>query len=461
MQTAPNATLDASFDATIELADLLVGLLEHRDPYFRGNGSLTRVVAVAIARELGLSEGERRNVSLAALLRDVGRLALQERLYPEPRVELDEEERRLIQRHVDVSLDLLDTTPLPEDVRTAIRHHHEHWDGDGYPDGLQGEEIPRLARILAVADSFSAIVRPRMHRPPKRMENAIAEIRRFAGRHYDPTIVDAFLRVMQGPDRPIIGALRRQHVLVVHPDAVRATVISIWLSRQGFLPEAEPDLATARERARRMPLAAVVISVDVPDEEPEGFIRELRQTAPFADIPIVAVDADGAGHRTRLLEAGADVCLPSDATMPELRALIRAITRRIEPQTTFDPLRNGRHPQADSAWYALHGNLRDFPLTWLLQVLKYDNRTAAVLVRAGDRRGAIYLRNGDPHHARLPGAAGEDALKTMLRWQDGEFVVRPDLTSERRSIDGGLMRVLLEGAHELDRDAIFGTVRPE
>lgn len=466
METAPTASPNASSEMTIELTDLLVGLLEHRDPYFRGNGSLTRIVSVAIARDLELPERERRDLALAALLRDVGRLALQGKLYPEPAVELGPEERRQVERHVEVSLDLLDTAPLPKVVRTAIRHHHEHWDGSGYPDGLVGEAIPRLARILAVADSFSAIVRPRMHRPPKRMEDAIAEIREYAGRHYDARVVEAFLRVMRGPDRPIIGSLRRQHVIVVHPDTVRATVISMWLSRQGFLPEIQPDTATARERARRVPLAAVVLSTAVPDDEPEPFVRELRRQASMADIPIVAVDADGTAQRTRLLEAGADVCLPSDATMAELRALLRAITRRIVRPSVSDHAGDAQQPtDQDRRWYTLHGKLRDFPLTWLLQVLKYDSRTGAVLVRAGERRGTIFIEKGEPRHARTSAAtgatSGEEALRGMLRWREGEFVVRPDLASRCRTIDQSLMGVLLEDAHELDREAIFGAVSPD
>ncbi|HUP88210.1 MAG TPA: HD domain-containing phosphohydrolase, partial [Longimicrobiales bacterium] len=159
----------------VGLADLLVGLLEYRDPFFRGGTSQTRLLATAIAKELGMNAEEVQAIALGTVLRDLGQVPLKG-LLSKPGTELGDEGRRRMENHVETALELLASVNLPPMVRDVIRHHHERWDGNGYPDGLVGEAIPLAARIVAVADSFAAMISARPHRLPRRVPAALDDI---------------------------------------------------------------------------------------------------------------------------------------------------------------------------------------------------------------------------------------------------------------------------------------------
>lgn len=455
------APASSDLRTSIALTDVLVGLLEFHDPYFRGGTSLTMQVAVSIARVLDLDDAAIDNLSLAALLRDLGRLAKRGQLIPQPKASPAPDERRAIERHVDVGLDLLEGIDLPEAVRTAIRHHHERWDGDGYPDGLREDEIPLSARIIAVADSFSAMVRPRPYRPPLRLPEATEELQRGAGHQYDESVVNALFRVLASGDRKIFGFGLGQHVLVVHSDELRATVLTSWLCQYGFLAESTPDLAKAAERIRRIPIAAVLLAGGMPELAVVDFIRGLRGQPGRPNLPVMVIDADSAERRVALLEAGADLCLSSDADRAELRASLAALVKRRTPDSRESRGRESGVAGNGDRWYALRGEVEDFPLSWLLQVLKYDDRTAAISLRSEADEGIVYLERGEPLHAVTRDSDGETALRQMLRWDDGSFVVRPEAETPERTIDSGLMRLLLDEAIEMDHEGIFGAVKSD
>jgi len=144
----------------VSLADLLVGLLEYRDPFFRGGTSQTRLLSTAMAKEMGLNEEAVQAIALGTVLRDLGQVPLKG-LISKPGSELGEEGRRRVENHVETALELLASVNVPPMVKDVIRHHHERFDGGGYPDGLVGEAIPMGARIVAVADSFAAMISAR------------------------------------------------------------------------------------------------------------------------------------------------------------------------------------------------------------------------------------------------------------------------------------------------------------
>jgi HD-GYP domain-containing protein (c-di-GMP phosphodiesterase class II) len=455
-QPASPGSVEADPTATLlAVTDLLVGLLEFRDPFFRGSSSLTRLLATSVAEELGLSAEEKVNLALAAILRDLGRVALGGRLVPLGRSTESRDARRRIERHVELALHLLEDISLPVAVREAVRHHHERWDGAGYPDALSEENIPLLARILAVADSFAAMVSPRTYRVPRKAPDAARELQEDAGSHYDPAIVEALVRIVQRRDQAQYGFVQRHHVLLVSPDQPGALVTAAKLCSVGYLAEVAGDVSAARERLRRAPVAALVISAMRPDEGVSDFIRGVRADPVFSTLPIVVVGAEGVSWRVRLLESGADVCFPPDVTHAELQGTLGALVRRTLRGT------NGEEAAGDSPWLALQGDVQDFPLTWLLQVMKYDSRTAAIAIRTPREEGAIYLRNGDAIHAQLRGGAkGEAALRAMLHWREGRFTVHPDAKPREETIRSSIMHLLLTQAVDEDHATagIFGTV---
>jgi putative two-component system response regulator len=172
----------------------LVYALEAKDNYTSGHSQRVSDISVAIAVELGLSRPEIEKIRLAGLIHDIGKIGVREAVLTKPG-KVSAEEYQHILSHSDIGEHIL--TPIVEDeaILKAVRHHHERYDGTGYPDGLSGEEIPLAARILAVADSYDAIISGRPYRRPESIPAACDEIRRHSGSQFDPKVVSAFLRI--------------------------------------------------------------------------------------------------------------------------------------------------------------------------------------------------------------------------------------------------------------------------
>jgi HD-GYP domain-containing protein (c-di-GMP phosphodiesterase class II) len=247
----------------VELSDLLVGLVEYRDPFFRGNTSLTRLLTTAMARDLKLNDQEVNAIALGAVLRDVGQFPLRNMLN-RPGMELPAGARKNMERHVDTALEMMAGITLPDVTRDTIRYHHERWDGAGYPDGRKGDAIPLGARIVAVADSFSAMISARPHRLPKRVPAALEEIRAGAGAQYDARVVDSLVRVVNATHWKGPGFSLRHHVLIVDPDETRAMVVATRLCSHGYLAEATFTVAAAQDRLEKSHIVALIISSDLP-----------------------------------------------------------------------------------------------------------------------------------------------------------------------------------------------------
>jgi putative nucleotidyltransferase with HDIG domain len=179
--------------ASIRLAGL-VDRLELKEGYAGEHTAAVSSLALAIATELKLSAAERRCVELGALLHDVGKLSIPDRVLTKPGP-LNELEWAAMRRHAALGERLLAHILDQADVLAIVRSHHERWDGTGYPDGKRGEDIPRAARIVAVADAFQAMIEPRPYRAPRTRRAAVEEIASQSGRQFDPVCVEA-LRVV-------------------------------------------------------------------------------------------------------------------------------------------------------------------------------------------------------------------------------------------------------------------------
>jgi HD-GYP domain-containing protein (c-di-GMP phosphodiesterase class II) len=151
-------------------------------------------LALAIGREVGLSEEDLLILELSALLHDLGMIAMPESLLEKPGP-LTEAEYRTIQTHTVKSAEMIVGIALLGRAIPSILHHHERYDGTGYPNGLAGTDIPFFSRIVAIADAFVAMTRDRPYRPRLTDEEAVAEILAGAGSQFDPNVVAAFERI--------------------------------------------------------------------------------------------------------------------------------------------------------------------------------------------------------------------------------------------------------------------------
>jgi two-component system cell cycle response regulator len=176
----------------------IAALIEARDAHMSAHSEAVTSCAVMIAGELDLEGAEVEAVRLAALLHDVGKIAVADAVLQKPGP-LDQEEWLAMRQHPVIAERLLQGLPLPPETIAAVRHHHERFDGAGYPDGLAGDEIPVGARIVAVADAFHAMTSDRPYRGRVPIHQARAEIARCAHSHFCPRVVHAFLRISAQP----------------------------------------------------------------------------------------------------------------------------------------------------------------------------------------------------------------------------------------------------------------------
>ena len=188
-----------SFQAYIDLREnfldtirSLTAALDAKDPYTRGHSDRVAGYAVEIARRLRIPEDQVEDLKYIALLHDAGKIGTSEQILHKPG-RLNDDEFQKMQCHSAIGADIVRNVKMLAKGAEIIRHHHERWDGRGYPDGKKGDEIPVSSRIIAVSDAFDAMISDRPYRAAMLPEAALQEITRCAGTQLDPRMVQAFV----------------------------------------------------------------------------------------------------------------------------------------------------------------------------------------------------------------------------------------------------------------------------
>jgi diguanylate cyclase (GGDEF)-like protein len=184
-----------SKEAVWSTASTLVSAVDQKDPYTRHHSELTGIYAATIARAMGLDEEQVTMVYRAGLLHDVGKVSLSDEVLRKPGM-LNESEWAEIRQHPEFSYRILETADM-EPVATWVRHHHEHYDGSGYPRGLAGDDIPLVSRIVLVADAFEAMTSDRVYRRALPTEQALYELHIHSGRQFDPAIASLMIELVR------------------------------------------------------------------------------------------------------------------------------------------------------------------------------------------------------------------------------------------------------------------------
>jgi HD-GYP domain-containing protein (c-di-GMP phosphodiesterase class II) len=180
--------LRRSYKATV-LA--LANAVEARDAYTGKHAERVTAYGIALAQAIGLDTDRVPGIEFGFLLHDVGKVGVPDAILFKPG-SLDETEFALIAQHPVIGSEILRDVDFLGEGKLVVRHHHERWDGTGYPDGLKGDDIPLAARVFAVADALDALTTDRPYRRGTRFSNARDEIRSHAGTQFDPDVVDAF-----------------------------------------------------------------------------------------------------------------------------------------------------------------------------------------------------------------------------------------------------------------------------
>ncbi|MGB9866407.1 MAG: HD domain-containing phosphohydrolase [Bacillota bacterium] len=202
-----NARLYSSLrDYYFSAVQSLATALEAKDMYTRGHSQRVALWARACAKQLGLSAEEQEQVFIAGLLHDVGKIGVREAVL-QKRGALDGQERREMQQHPVIGSRILEPAKFPPPVVAAVKHHHEDYGGGGYPEGIAGENIPLLARIIRVADAYDAMTSARPYRAAMDPAKARQELVAGSGKQFDPRVVEAFLNI-DPEEMWRIGAMR-------------------------------------------------------------------------------------------------------------------------------------------------------------------------------------------------------------------------------------------------------------
>jgi HD domain len=204
----------------------LTGALESKDPYTHGHSRRVERHVYRTAMAMGLHSADVEDLRKVAALHDVGKIRVPDRILRKPEA-LTKEERSILEDHVVVGAWMVSSAGNA-DVVSGVRHHHEKWDGSGYPDGLAASEIPLFSRIIAVADTYDAITSTRPYRAGADRERAIEVLRAEAGRQFDPKVVEAFIQTLPAPVPATAGILS----LLAGPRGI-ASRMAVMLKRAG------------------------------------------------------------------------------------------------------------------------------------------------------------------------------------------------------------------------------------
>ncbi|MDO8682320.1 MAG: HD-GYP domain-containing protein [Armatimonadota bacterium] len=185
--------IDQAYRASLHA---LAAAVETKDSETVGHARHVADHAVAVAKDMGLPRRELQRIEYAALLRDIGKVNIQHSLLNKTEA-LSEEEFDRVKSHAKIGADMVSQVPFLERCADIVLHHHERWDGSGYPDGQQGEDISLGARILAVADDYDAITSNRPYHQALSHESAVRAIEDGAGSEYDPAVVSSFLTILE------------------------------------------------------------------------------------------------------------------------------------------------------------------------------------------------------------------------------------------------------------------------
>jgi response regulator RpfG family c-di-GMP phosphodiesterase len=431
---------ERGFDALVQTVDVLVGLLELGDPHFRGSSHRVTRLVRAVADELPVPRELHREILLASLLKDIGKAAVDPALAPSDQA-LAENEREALQEHAPAGARLLEHITYPWNVLPVIRHHHERYDGNGYPDGLKGREIPLGARIVAVVDAYVAMCSPRPYRPALRAEEAVDELERQAGLQFDPEVVEALIRVLE-KTHAVFGGGEKPSVVLCDTDAEFGKLLQMRLVNEGYEVRcvAKPD--EALESILTAAPDLVLASVDSESSEAFDLLRELRKDAAFHQVPFAFLArTESRVLKIRALRQGVDDFLVKDNDLEELLARIQNILTR-ESSRRGQGFKRARR--------GVTGQLENLGLPEIVQTLAIGMKTALVALSQNELSGRIWFRDGAVVHAKCGELRGETAFHEMAKWKTGEFAIEHGITSRHTTITCDPMFLVMEAMRLMD-----------
>ena len=190
-------------EMTMQTIMTIANTIDAKDEYTRGHSRRVAEYAAAIARELGYDDKQVSDIRFIGLLHDIGKIGVPDSVLNKPG-RLSDEEYRLMKDHTVIGAEILKDISMVMDLNTGAKYHHEHYDGTGYPEGLKGEEIPAVARMIGVADAYDAMSSNRVYRKHLEPEKVMQELKKGCGKQFDPEACNAIIRLIEEKRLPVI-----------------------------------------------------------------------------------------------------------------------------------------------------------------------------------------------------------------------------------------------------------------
>jgi PAS domain S-box-containing protein len=229
-------------ETLIGTCEALSRMVELRDPYTKGHSVRVAKLAVFLGKHMGRTPYELQGLQLMGLLHDIGKVGIPTEILSKPG-RLSSEEMELMRQHPEMSYQILKDISFPWPIADVVRHHHERLDGTGYPDGLEGEELPWQVRLMSVADLLEAMATDRPYRPGLGLERAIQELKLNQGLLYDPKIVELVVKLAEGSELQelLTGCDRCETETEVEGEIDESIVRGIIEEELGRKPEEHPE----------------------------------------------------------------------------------------------------------------------------------------------------------------------------------------------------------------------------
>lgn len=427
-------------NSLVRMVYIFQSLIDLENPFQKGNIDSIVSCCRNIAMQLKLPQDVIDATEVAASLYDIGKIGIEKDLLWKKGA-LEGGQKGVMKNHPVVACELLKNVPFPWDIFPIIKHHHERFNGTGYPDALKGREIPVGSRIIAVVDAFHAMVSRRPYREAHSIDEALSEINSNAGIQFDPEVVEVFLRMAPSffKNKLQKGAMK---ILLVDYDISNLTRLKMVLDLEGY------EVVTARNVADAIHLAEtclpdLVISELFTGNKEEGKLLEyVRNNPELEETPFIFLSAiNNSATRIAALKSGADDYVSKPYEIREFTLKLEILLKRTKRHKEVIPIVKKA---------GVFGSLKEFSLPDLLQILEYSLKTALVTVMNGNKEGKIYMEEGRIRYITQNGKSGEDALLEMFQWEDGTFSLEHGVTTEKTNIFVDSAYLILQTFSRLD-----------
>jgi CheY-like chemotaxis protein len=334
----------------------------------------------------------------------------------------------------------MEAVKLPREVTAAVETMYERYDGDGLPGSLHGKEIPLIARLLAVADTYADLTQNPKNPFRQLLQPAAAcdVLARYRGSVFDPNIVDLFRLIITGDDLRARLLATRHVALIVDPDPEETTVLELRMLEQGFDVRPARNTDQAMQILERGDIQIVIAEMDLLPMDGLSLLGWARRRQWGMKLPWVFLTARTAGSDAqKAFEAGATDYLTKPVSPDLLVAKIKTILER----------------SATAGAGGVTGSLAEMGLPELVQVLTQGRKTGVLRLRTANDVGELHFVSGNVFNALFGGARGAEAVYAMLRLKEGTFIFDPSFEAPQRLIGESPEALLLEGMRRMDEGA--------